>query len=154
METSPARRWALAALLASSCGGAANVEITLERGPGVPGLETVTVVVRDLTTDKPTVYGPVKLREQERFRVQASVPPGHDFYVDVFGCQDPEACSGDLVVARGCTGVMELVENETRTETVVLHATRGDHDLEPTGDGRTPPAGCPPTGPHTRPPPS
>ncbi|MBI5495018.1 MAG: hypothetical protein HY904_08310 [Deltaproteobacteria bacterium] len=139
-------------LALGACQPAARVTLTLDKAPGVVPLRGVVVVLRETATDTPTVYGPVDLKETPEFRLQADVAPGEEFYFDVFGCADAATCQGEQVLARGCMAPRTLEKGQEESVTVTLYQSPGEYDLPP-GPGITPETGCPPVGPHTRPPP-
>jgi hypothetical protein len=123
-----------APLLGGCEGAAAEVSITLTRDPGstLDGLGALRFIVRDLSADSPAVYGPVATGGTEPLVVPATVTPGTDFYVDVWGCPSTERCSPADVLARGCTPVLN-VQGDQSIEVVIF-------DVSAAGAAACPPA--------------
>lgn len=133
------------------CGPGARVNLELDKTADVPALRSVVVLLRDTAADAPTVYGPINLDDNPQFRLQSSVEPGQEFYLDVLGCTHPSRCESDFVAARGCRNPMRLNQNEERNVRVMLYLSPGEYDLPPQPDVEDPTNGCPPVGPHSHP---
>lgn len=99
----------LAALPACE-GPAAELNVTLRRGAGatLDGVTTLRFIVRELSAEAPEVFGPVEIDRTRPMRLSAQVTPGSDFYVDVWGCESPERCVPEAVLARGCTPILNI----------------------------------------------
>jgi hypothetical protein len=109
-------------LFATLACGAGEVTLVIERaGPEVPRPGALRVLFQVLGEPDPLVFSPVGVDDpsidERRF---ADIPPGTTQYADVLGCAAPNSCSGDGLVARGCSERFELAPGESRSVTVVL----------------------------------
>lgn len=136
-----------------SCGPAANVELTVDKTPAVGPLQGLLIVLRKANSNTPTVYGPIDLTKSGDTALRTDVTPGQEFYFDVFGCSSPSDCTGANVVARGCHNLATVNQGEQKAIAVTLYPSPGEYDLPPQPGVVDPEKGCPPYGPHTRPPP-
>jgi hypothetical protein len=96
--------------LLSSCGGqSSEIVIQIQKDDPTDNYDDVNalrVMVRDLEEEKPEIYGPFALDREQQTRLSTSVPPGHDFYVDVWACPTIDSCAPIDVLARGCSDVI------------------------------------------------
>lgn len=115
---------------------AAEVTVVLRPGEGVTldGVKALQVLVRNLDEEAPEVFGPIPLERKRQPRLAALVPPGADFYVDVWACPMEAACAPDDLLARGCSSIENLPPG-TRDAVIAI-------ELYPMDDARA--EACPP----------
>lgn len=107
--------------LALGCGPSAELTIALESAPAAD-LSTLTalrITVRDLTLEEPEIFGPYEIDRDAPQRLAATVEPGNDFYVDVWGCESTARCAPTELVGRGCTDILNLAPGTTDTVVTV-----------------------------------
>ena len=118
-------------------GPAAELVLDLQAADGadLSNVNALRVIVRDLSADAPEVFGPFAIDREARQRLAASVEPGRDFYVDVWGCPRVEDCAPMDMIARGCTPIVKIPEGQSQANTTIVLDDQGLDDDGP----------CPPT---------
>ena len=121
--------WALFLVISSvlsGCGSdSGQVTIVVKKADTTDAFNDVNalrVLVRDIEEEAPHVFGPFELDREQNVRLSTDIPPGNEFYVDVWACQSVDNCAPIDVVARGCSGRI-ISEGETPNQSVeiVLH---------------------------------
>ena len=94
------------------CGDVKTVRVALESSD-----EAATADVRSLTFvvaaegAVPQVFGPLP-RTEPQAKLETAVPFGTRFFIDIFGCPDAGRCDSDLAIARGCSDIQLLEEDD------------------------------------------
>lgn len=99
--------------LSAACGGpAAEVTVVLRPGEGTElgAVGALKLIVRDVATESPEVFGPFAIGRERPTRLPALVVPGADFYLDVWGCRSVDDCDPADLAARGCSGIESVPE--------------------------------------------
>ena len=107
---------ALALLTLAGCQGAAvQVTVVLQAAPdaSLNGLSDLKVIVRELSSETPEIFGPFPIDRSQQETLGAAVQPNSDFYIDVWGCPSGSECLPTDVVARGCSPVTRFSEAES-----------------------------------------
>ena len=87
-------------------------------------VNALRVIIRDLAEEEPEIYGPFPLDRENKTRLSTEIPPGHEFYVDVWACPSIDNCAPSVVLARGCSEII-LVDADGTDQTVgiILYGT-------------------------------